>query len=208
MKTDASPGFALPANQSSKSKTINCARQGSSSNRASNARAATASRMRTLSRRFLLHAVFDLGAPIDTMKDFLLAAAAVLFFGCTDYIERFAQYEGQQQNWPVAAGATVDRSEVIPVYFGPPPRPYLVMGKLAATSGEGSSSTLKAAVKSAQARGADAVILLGAESKTTGYFSTENAYATGGYGYAFGSGSSVTVPLEQTGIVLELIKWK
>jgi hypothetical protein len=132
----------------------------------------------------------------------------MLLFGCSYYTDRFAQYEGQQQNWPVAAGATVDRSQVIPVYFGPPPRPYIVLGKLAATSEDGSSSTLKAAVKRAQARGAEAVILLGSENKTTGYFSSGNAYATGGNGYAFGSGSSITVPLEEAAVVLELIKWR
>ena len=57
---------------------------------------------------------------------------AVLCSGCA--WARFRPSEGAQQNWPTAPGANVERSHGIPVYFGPPPRRYKVIGMIDATT--------------------------------------------------------------------------
>src|SRR6266481_9511261 len=65
-------------------------------------------------------------------KTAALIAVSLLIFGCETYTEKYAQYEGQQRNWPVSTGTTVDTHEAVPVYYSAPPRPYIVMGDLAA----------------------------------------------------------------------------
>src|SRR6266403_4634009 len=65
-------------------------------------------------------------------KTAALIAVSLLIFGCETYTEKYAQYEGQQRNWPVSTGATVDTREAVP-YYAAPPRPYIVMGDLAAS---------------------------------------------------------------------------
>jgi hypothetical protein len=46
---------------------------------------------------------------------FLYLLPALLLFGCTYYTETYAQYEGQQQNWPVSTGAVqAARSWLLP----------------------------------------------------------------------------------------------
>jgi hypothetical protein len=137
---------------------------------------------------------------------FLYLLPALLLFGCTYYTETYAQYEGQQQNWPVSTGAGVDYKEALPVYFGIPPRPYIVLGKIASSTIGG--NTLSALAKSAKAKGADAIIFWDSKSNNLGYSSLSNAYVYGGYGYAVGSAITTSVPMTQTLVAAVLIKWK
>src|SRR5262249_33692490 len=55
--------------------------------------------------------------------------------GCTS--TDFTPYAGAQQNWPTASGTFVSNKYVIPVYQGPPPRPYIVLGYIEAATGAG-----------------------------------------------------------------------
>jgi hypothetical protein len=61
------------------------------------------------------------------MKAPILLIALVMLAGCTT--SNFTLYEGAQ-NWPVSQGALVDRKFAVPVYYGPPSQPYIVMGSL------------------------------------------------------------------------------
>jgi hypothetical protein len=135
---------------------------------------------------------------------FLYLLPSLLLFGCTFYTETYAQYEGQQQDWPVSTGATVE--EAVPVYFGIPPRPYIVLGKIASSTIGG--NTLAGLAKSAKAKGADAIIFWDSKSNNLGYASFSNAYVYGGPGYATGSALTTSVPMTQTLVAAILIKWQ
>jgi hypothetical protein len=100
----------------------------------------------------------------------LLAAAALTSCASVD----FSPYVGAQQNWPVASGSFVQRKFDLPVYFGPPDRPYIVLGYMDTQSAplaiweSGKDESIKPAVKEAAKRGADAIILLGNETSSRG----------------------------------------
>jgi hypothetical protein len=133
-------------------------------------------------------------------------AASMLLFGCADYTEKYAQYEGQQRNWPVSMGATVDTQEAVPVYYGPPPRPYAVLGHLAAKS---DGNTLRDLAKSAKSKGADAIIFWDSKVVNQGYASISSGSVWGNYnGYAYGNGITMSEPVNQTVVGAILIKWK
>ena len=55
--------------------------------------------------------------------------------GCTS--TEFTPYAGAQQNWPISSGAFVSNKYVLPVYQGPPPRPYIVLGYIEAATSAG-----------------------------------------------------------------------
>jgi hypothetical protein len=135
-----------------------------------------------------------------------LIAVSLFLFGCTTYTEKYAQYEGQQKNWPVSTGVTVDTQEAVPVYYGPPPRPYIVMGDLTAGSADG--NTLSELAASAKSRGADAIVLLDSKMVNVGSHTVSSGYVWGGSGYAFGTGTSSSVPVNATLVDAILIKWK
>jgi hypothetical protein len=135
-----------------------------------------------------------------------LIAASLLLIGCTEYTEKYAQYEGQQRNWPVSIGATVDTQEAVPVYYGPPPRPYAVLGQLAAKS---DGNTLRELAKSAKAKGADAMIFGDSKVVNEGYASISNGSVWSNYkGYAYGNATATSVALDATVVGAILIKWK
>jgi len=160
-----------------------------------------------------------------------LLASAVLS-GCAT--ADFTPYVGEQQRWPTAKGAfvtTIDsydgpgRSGTgqqyrLPVYFGPPNRPYHVLGSVDVDTPvgrlfEGSEqvTTLKPAVRVAGQHGADAIIVIAQDVETRGYStmafaqgqSTTNfnasAYGNSIYGHANTTGnawgSSFTMPKRQ-----------
>src|SRR5215467_539147 len=47
----------------------------------------------------------------------------------------FHQYTGVQQNWPTSSGTFVSTKYDVPAYYGPPNRPYIVLGSLDVTTG-------------------------------------------------------------------------
>ena len=166
-----------------------------------------------------------------TSRLIVLSAAAVLS-GCAT--ADFTPYVGEQQKWPTAKGAFVTtinsydgpgrsgtgQQYTLPVYFGPPNRPYIVLGSVDVDTPvgrlfEGSEqvTTLKPAVRAAGQHGADAIIVIAQDVETRGYTATAfaqgqsntnfsgSAYGNGIYGHANTTasawGSSFTMPNRQ-----------
>jgi hypothetical protein len=124
----------------------------------------------------------------------------------------FTPYVGEQQKWPTAKGAFVTtinsydgtgrsgsgKQYTLPVYFGPPNRPYNVLGSIDVDApvgrlfeGSAQITTLKPAVREAGQHGADAVIVIAQDVETTGYSTTSFANANSNTqfsGYASGNG--------------------
>jgi hypothetical protein len=151
------------------------------------------------------------------MKPLLIALILVGSFGCANV--EYTAYSGAQQKWPVASGSFVQNRFDLPVYFGPPDKPYMVLGYMETESAPlsiwetGKNESIKPAVKEAINHGADAVILLADGTNATGSttFSSgqwgSNTTTTGGvYGDYFngqsqttgaGFGSSTTFPIRK-----------
>jgi len=123
------------------------------------------------------------------MKTFplLMVAAVALLTGCAT--ADFTPYVGEQQRWPIAKGAFVTtinsydgpgrsgtgQQYMLPVYFGPPNRAYVVLGSVDVDTPvgrlfEGSEkvTTLKPAVRVAGQHGADAIIVIAQDVETRG----------------------------------------
>jgi hypothetical protein len=144
------------------------------------------------------------------MKIFALLitlSAAALLTGCAS--ADFTPYVGEQQKWPTSNGAFVQTVEAghgpmaeggaykLPVYFGPPNRPYRVIGSIEAESGNlaiwqsGKIESLRPAVKEAAQHGANAVIVLAQDVETRGYSTTSFAQGqsnTNFNAYPYGNG--------------------
>src|SRR5437762_12803730 len=103
------------------------------------------------------------------MRPLYFALLAFSLFGCANV--EYTAYSGSQQNWPVASGSFVQRKFDLPVYFGPPDRPYRVLGYMETESAPlavwetGKSESIKPAVKEAAKHGANAVVLLRSEER-------------------------------------------
>ena len=146
----------------------------------------------------------------ETRLGFLLVTLALvaMLSGCAT--SDFHQYTGAQQNWPIASGAFVTTKYDVPAYYGPPDRPYTVLGSLDATTvrgiGQDESSAVQDAARVAKRMGANAVIVIGSgrEQVGTSSFGTVSTHSseTGGfygaalgnsvYGHTYGSGSSTS----------------
>jgi len=104
--------------------------------------------------------------------------------GCTS--TEFTPYAGAQQNWPTASGAFVSNKYVIPVYQGPPPRPYIVLGYIEAATSAGTgdyrTDAINAAARRARAIGGDAIIVQSNGREYAGTYSTGGAVTSGNYG--------------------------
>jgi len=138
----------------------------------------------------------------------LVTLALAALSGCAT--SDFHQYTGAQQNWPTASGAFVTTKYDVPAYYGPPDRPYIVLGSLDATTvrgiGQDESSAVQDAARVAKKMGANAVIVMGSgrEQVGTSSFGTVSTHSseTGSfygaalgnsvYGHTYGSGSSNT----------------
>ena len=154
---------------------------------------------------------------------------AVVLTGCAT--ADFTPYVGEQQHWPTAKGAFVTtinsydgpgrsgtgQQYTLPVYFGPPNRPYIVLGSVDVDTpvgrlfeGSEQTTTLKPAVRVAGQHGANAIIVITQGAETTGYTTTSfaqgqsntnfsaSAYGNSIYGHANTNtnawGSSFTMP--------------
>src|SRR5437773_6723746 len=120
----------------------------------------------------------------------VLAVTAGLLTSCTT--TNFTPYEGAQ-NWPVSQGALVDRKYAVPVYYGPPPQPYTVMGLLELGNATAGTEVGGAATKAKQ-RGADAIIVISHGSSYADTYSTGSATAYGAGNTATAYGTSISVP--------------
>ena len=133
------------------------------------------------------------------MKTILILIAAGLLTSCTT--SNFTPYEGAQ-NWPMSQGALVDRKYAVPVYYGPPPRPYIVMGSL--DVGNATAGTeVSAAANKAKQLGADAIIVMRHGTSQIGTYSTASATAYGGTAY----GSGISVPIIAGAASVAVIRW-
>ena len=106
----------------------------------------------------------------EGMKALFLACITLVICGCTQV--NYTSYVGQQQEWPFATGVVVQRGLAIPIYQGPPDRPYRILGWIEVENARGAlwrkKGGVEYAVKEAAKRGADAVILLGNRANTPG----------------------------------------
>jgi hypothetical protein len=137
------------------------------------------------------------------MKIFLILITAGLLTSCAT--SNFTPYEGAQ-NWLVSQGVLVDRKYAVPVYYGPPPQPYIVMGSLDignATAG----SEIGAAANKAKKLGADAIIVLRHGSSYAGTYSTGSATAYGAGNTATAYGTGISVPIMRGAALVVVIRW-
>ncbi len=120
-----------------------------------------------------------------------LAGAAALA-GCA--MADFTPYVGAQQNWPTASGAFVATQYAVPVYYGLPPRPYIVLGYLDATTAPiRQRGVVEFAARRAKEIGGDAIIVQSTGRQYVGTYSSGGAFTSGNYsgtfsGTAIGSG--------------------
>jgi hypothetical protein len=110
----------------------------------------------------------------------------------------FTPYRGAQQKWPVAAGAFVDNKYAVPVFFGPPNRPYEVIGYLNAETAPVRSRrdrVIAFMARRAQEVGGNGLIVLGTDRQYVGSVSSSsvsgNVYGQGFSATSFGT----TTPL-------------
>jgi hypothetical protein len=180
----------------------------------------------------LLVAVADAIRVVNTTPRLIALSIAAALTGCAT--ADFTSYEGTQQNWPTARGTFVrtvnsyngpgrsgtGRQYTLPVYFGPPDKPYSVLGYIDVETpvgrlfeGSAQTSTLKPAVRVAGQHGANAVVLLasgtnviGSATFNSGQWGSNTTTTGGVYGNYFnaqsqttGSGfsSSITTPIRQ-----------
>ncbi len=139
---------------------------------------------------------------------------ATALAGCTT--ADFTPYAGAQQHWPTASGSFVNSNYKIPVYMGPPNRPYIVLGYIDTEAPYGllnRHQSITEAVDESVKRGADAIVLLTSGVNTVGSATFGSAQwdssttTTGGlYGNYFNaqsrttgnaSGSSFTAPIRR-----------
>ena len=126
------------------------------------------------------------------MKFPLFLLACALLTGCA--MADFTPYRGAQQNWPVAAGAFVDNKYAVPVFFGPPNRPYDVIGYLNAETApvrSRRSAVIAFMARRAQELGGNGLIVVGTNRQYVGSLSSSsisgNVYGQGFTATGFGT---------------------
>ena len=129
------------------------------------------------------------------MKPLFGILVALLLWGCAT--AEFHQYTGAQQNWPTASGAFVSTKYDVPAYFGPPDRPYIVLGSLDVTTGPpgGNLATreedgIEFATGKAKKMGGDAIIVQRYGKVQAGSVSMASASSNSNYGGGF-SGQAI-----------------
>ena len=143
-----------------------------------------------------LACAIDTTGTIGHMKRNLMLLACVFLGGCA--VADFTPYTGAQQNWPVSSGTFVDNKYAVPVFFGAPNRPYVVLGYLNAETAPVRSrrgAVIAFMARRAQELGGNRLIVLGTNREYVGAVSsssvTGNAYGGGFSATGFGT----TTPL-------------
>lgn len=140
------------------------------------------------------------------MKRLICWVAAALLSGCAS--SEFTPYEGSQTQWRVGEGAMVDRKYAVPVYYGPPPKPYVVMGMLATGNTRTASGNLASAADKARTLGGDAIIVMHQGTSSRGTYNTATATVVGTGNTATGYASGISVPITATDSSVVVVKWK
>lgn len=118
----------------------------------------------------------------------------MLLTGCA--MADFTPYSGAQQNWPTSPGTFVDTKYAVPVFYGPPPKPYRVLGYLSATTAPiRAAGTVEFMARRAGEMGGNGLILISKGSRYAGSYTSANATATGYGNSVYASGSSISTPL-------------
>src|SRR5882724_10807144 len=88
-----------------------------------------------------------------------LVSVTLLLEGCAT--SDFKPYSGAQQDWPTAPGGFMETKYDVPTYYGPPPRPYEVLGFLEATTAPiRRRGVVRYAAVQAKKLGGDAIVVL------------------------------------------------
>ena len=106
----------------------------------------------------------------------------------------------------MSQGALVDRKYAVPVYYGPPPQYYTVMGLLElgnATAG----TEVGGAANKAKAMGADAIIVISHGVSQVGAYTTGSATAYGTGYSATTYGTSISFPIMAGAANVAMIRW-
>src|SRR6266487_7071320 len=126
------------------------------------------------------------------MKFPLCLSACALLVGCA--VADFTPYRGAQQNWPVGSGAFVDNKYAVPVFYGSPNRPYVVLGYLNAETAPVRSrrgAVIAFVARRAQELGGNGLIVLGTNRQYVGSVSSSsvagNVYGQGFTATGFGA---------------------
>jgi hypothetical protein len=126
---------------------------------------------------------------VNTTSRLTALAIAAALTGCAT--ADFTPYQGAQQNWPTARGAFVATQYAVPVYHGYPPRPYIVLGYLDATTAPiRQRGVVEFAARRAKEIGGDAIIVIGTGTQYAGTYSSGGAFTSGNYSGNF-SGTAV-----------------
>ena len=131
-------------------------------------------------------------ALVNTISRLSALTLATALGGCA--IADFTPYSGAQQNWPVSSGTFVDNKYAVPVFYGAPNRPYVVIGYLNAETAPVRSrrgAVVAFMARRAQELGGNGVIVLGTNREYVGSVSsssvTGNVYGGGFNATGFGT---------------------
>jgi hypothetical protein len=124
-----------------------------------------------------------------TLSSFFVVLLA-LQSGCAT--SDFKPYSGTQQNWPTAPGGFIETKYAVTAYYGPPPKPYEVLGYLDATTAPiRRRGVVRYAANKAKELGGDAIIVLQVGSEYRGTFNSGSSETSGIFnGYSQGSSFS------------------
>ena len=149
----------------------------------------------TTMKKTPLHLIKSIGrSPLRLGFLLVTLALATVLSSCAT--ADFHQYTGAQQNWPIASGAFVTSKYDVPAYYGPPDRPYIMLGSLDATTnrgiGQDEASAVQDAARVAKRMGADAIIVIGSRreqvgTSSFGTVSTQSSGTGGFYGDVVGN---------------------
>jgi hypothetical protein len=134
-----------------------------------------------------------------------LLIGCLLLPGCA--ATEFTPYQGAQEDWRTAPGTFVDSKYSLPVYYGPPPRPYKILGYLSTGNTRTKGQNLAAATSAAHKAGGDAIIVMQTGSEVAGVYSTGNAFATSQPGYSTATGYGIAIPIRDVTSSVVVIKF-
>jgi len=121
---------------------------------------------------------------MNTIPRLLALILNAALTGCA--VADFTPYQGAQQNWPTARRALVANQYAVPAYYGYPPRPYIVLGYLDATTAPiRQRGVVEFAARRAKEIGGDAIIVHSSGRQFAGTYHSGGAFTSGNYTGSF-----------------------
>jgi hypothetical protein len=136
----------------------------------------------------------------------LLTSLVSLFSSCASH--DYQPYVGQQQNWPTSPGTFAETRHGIGVYYGYPPRPYVVIGALQEKAPGKFSNAVGDAANAATRIGCDAILVLSHNDKYAGSVAFSNGTVMPTLGGVSFTGTTMAAPIRIDEATVWLIKWK